>query len=140
MVSGGAVNASGLRGGGGGGPHRAPHEVRTISRARFDVWGEGREDWSHASSFGNAASLTRSNGGFMLGGGMSRRAASWAGIWRFGHAGGERDGHAAGYTDDRIAMSQRLSSATFKSVLPGRLARGEDRERVRMARGAGGST
>ncbi|MBV9975912.1 MAG: autotransporter domain-containing protein, partial [Hyphomicrobiales bacterium] len=65
------------------------------------------------SSDGNAAALSRSTGGFVIGGDVSARGFM-GGDWRFGLAGG--------YTNDRITVSQRLSSATFESVFGGAYA------------------
>jgi outer membrane autotransporter protein len=79
----------------------------------FDFWGEGFGDFGHVSSDGNAASLSRSTGGFVLGGDVSARGFM-GGDWRFGLTGG--------YTNDRITVSQRLSSATFESVFGGAYA------------------
>jgi outer membrane autotransporter protein len=97
----------------GKGPHRAPVEVRMYQPHMFDFWGEGFGDFGHVSSDGNAASLSRSTGGFVLGGDVSARGFM-GGDWRFGLTGG--------YTNDRITVSQRLSSATFESVFGGAYA------------------
>ena len=67
----------------------------------------------HVSSDGNAASLSRSTGGFVLGGDVSATNVLGAN-WRFGLAGG--------YTNDQITVNQRGSSATFESVFGGAYA------------------
>ena len=79
----------------------------------FDFWGQGFGDWGRVSSDGNAASLSRSTGGFVLGGDVSA-TNFMGGDWRFGLAGG--------YTNDRITVNQRGSSATFESVFGGAYA------------------
>jgi outer membrane autotransporter protein len=79
----------------------------------FDLWGEGFGDWGRVSSDGNAASLSRTTGGFVLGGDVSA-SNLLGGDWRFGHAGG--------YTSDSITVNQRGSSATFESVFGGAYA------------------
>ncbi|MBV9519579.1 MAG: autotransporter domain-containing protein [Hyphomicrobiales bacterium] len=95
------------------GPALAPVAVRMYQPRLFDLWGQGFGDWGHVSSDGNAAALSRSTGGFVLGGDVSARGFM-GGDWRFGLAGG--------YTNDRITVSQRLSSATFESVFGGAYA------------------
>ena len=97
----------------GKGPHRAPVAVSLYQPRMFDSWGQGFGDWGHVNSDGNAAAISRSTGGFVLGGDVSARGFL-GGDWRFGVAGG--------YTNDRITVSQRLSSATFESVFGGAYA------------------
>ncbi|MBV9751725.1 MAG: autotransporter domain-containing protein, partial [Hyphomicrobiales bacterium] len=91
-------------------PGLAPVEVRLYQPRIFDVWGQGFGDWGRVKSDGNAASLSRSTGGFVLGGDVSV-SNFMGGDWRFGLAGG--------YTNDSINVSQRQSSGTFESVFGG---------------------
>ncbi|MBV8183965.1 MAG: autotransporter domain-containing protein [Hyphomicrobiales bacterium] len=79
----------------------------------FDLWGEGFGDWGRVSSDHNAASLSRTTGGFVLGGDVSATNVL-GGDWRFGLAGG--------YTNDSISVNQRGSSGTFESVFGGAYA------------------
>jgi len=95
------------------GPALAPVTASFYQSRLFDLWGQGFGDWGHVSSDGNAAALSRSTGGFVIGGDVSARGFM-GGDWRFGLAGG--------YTNDRITVSQRLSSATFESVFGGAYA------------------
>ena len=91
----------------------APVAVQLYQPRIFDLWGQGFGDWGRVSSDGNAASLSRTTGGFVLGGDVS--AANFlGGDWRFGLAGG--------YTNDSITVNQRGSSATFESVFGGAYA------------------
>ena len=94
----------------GKGPRVAPVAVQLYQPRIFDVWGQGFGDWGRVSGDGNAASLSRSTGGFVLGGDVSASGVM-GGDWRFGLAGG--------YTNDRISVSQRGSSANFESVFGG---------------------
>ncbi len=95
------------------GPALAPVAVRMYQPRLFDLWGQGFGDWGRVSGDGNAASLSRQTGGFVLGGDVTA-TNMLGGTWRFGLAGG--------YTNDRITVSQRLSSATFESVFGGAYA------------------
>ncbi|MBV9181238.1 MAG: autotransporter domain-containing protein, partial [Acidobacteria bacterium] len=95
------------------GPALAPVTASFYQSHVFDLWGQGFGDWGHVSSDGNAAALSRSTGGFVIGGDVSARGFM-GGDWRFGLAGG--------YTNDRITVSQRLSSASFESVFGGAYA------------------
>jgi fibronectin-binding autotransporter adhesin len=95
------------------GPRVAPVAVQLYQPRFFDVWGQGFGDWGRVSGDGNAASLSRSTGGFVLGGDVSASGVM-GGDWRFGLAGG--------YTNDQISVSQRASSATFESVFGGAYA------------------
>jgi outer membrane autotransporter protein len=88
----------------------APVAVQMYQPRMFDLWGEGFGDWGRVSSDSNAASLSRTTGGFVLGGDVSA-ANFMGGDWRFGAAGG--------YTSDSITVNQRGSSATFESVFGG---------------------
>jgi outer membrane autotransporter protein len=97
----------------GKGPRVAPVAVQLYQPRIFDVWGQGFGDWGHIKSDGNAASLSRSTGGFVLGGDVSASRVL-GGDWRFGLAGG--------YTNDRISVGQRGSSASFDSVFGGAYA------------------
>jgi fibronectin-binding autotransporter adhesin len=97
----------------GKGPRVAPVAVQLYQPRIFDVWGQGFGDWGRVSGDGNAASLSRSTGGFVLGGDVSASGVM-GGDWRFGLAGG--------YTNDQISVSQRGSSATFESVFGGAYA------------------
>ena len=97
----------------GKGPRVAPVAVQLYQPRLFDVWGQGFGDWGRVSGDGNAASLSRSTGGFVLGGDVSASGVM-GGDWRFGLAGG--------YTNDQISVSQRASSATFESVFGGAYA------------------
>ena len=87
-----------------------PVEVAMRQPRLFNVWGQGFGDWGHVQGDGNAASLSRSTTGFVLGGDVTARDLL-AGDWRFGLA--------AGTTDDRTTVSQRLSSARFESTFGG---------------------
>jgi len=91
-------------------PGVAPVEVRLYQPRIFELWGQGFGDWGHIKGDGNAASLSRSTGGFVLGGDVSV-SNFMGGDWRFGLAGG--------YTNDSINVSQRQSSGTFESVFGG---------------------
>ena len=55
----------------GKGPRVAPVAVQLYQPRLFDVWGQGFGDWGRVSGDGNAASLSRSTGGFVLGGDVS---------------------------------------------------------------------
>ena len=88
----------------------APVAVQMYQPRIFDLWGQGFGDWGRVSSDGNAASLSRTTGGFVLGGDVSA-TNFMGGDWRFGVAGG--------YTSDSITVNQRGSSATFESVFGG---------------------
>ncbi|MBW0003533.1 MAG: autotransporter domain-containing protein [Hyphomicrobiales bacterium] len=91
----------------------APVSAQFYQPRLFDLWGEGFGDWGRVSSDGNAASLSRTTGGFVLGGDVSA-ANFMGGDWRFGLAGG--------YTNDSITVNQRGSSSTFESVFGGAYA------------------
>ena len=91
----------------------APVAVQIYQPRMFDLWGQGFGDWGRVSSDGNAASLSRTTGGFVLGGDVSASNVL-GGDWRFGLAGG--------YTNDHITVNQRGSSATFESVFGGAYA------------------
>ncbi|SEE58064.1 autotransporter-associated beta strand repeat-containing protein [Rhizobiales bacterium GAS188] len=88
-------------------PDLAPVSVQMLNPKSFDVWGQGFGDWGTTRGNGNAASLSRQTGGFILGADMTQ-TAGWSGVWRLGIAGG--------YTDDSLKISQRLSSGNFESV------------------------
>ena len=110
----------------GKGPRVAPVAVRMFEPRLFDFWGQAFGDWGRVSSDGNAAAISRSTGGFVLGGDVT--ATNLLGAdWRFGLAGG--------YTSDRITASQRLSSANFESVFGGAYA-GASFGAVRLRAGA----
>ena len=94
----------------GKGPRVAPVEIRMYQPRMFDFWGQGFGDWGRVSSDGNAASLSRATGGFVLGGDVSA-SGILGGNWRVGLAGG--------YTNDQVSVSQRGSSATFESIFGG---------------------
>ena len=94
-------------------PGLAPVAVRMCQPRMFDLWGQGFGDWGRISSDGNAASLSRATGGFVLGGDVSA-TNFMGGDWRFGLAGG--------YTNDSITVNQRGSSSTFESVFGGAYA------------------
>jgi outer membrane autotransporter protein len=91
----------------------APVAVQMYQPRMFDFWGQGFGDWGRVSSDGNAASLSRTTGGFVLGGDVSA-TNFMGGDWRVGLAGG--------YTNDQITVNQRGSSATFESVFGGAYA------------------
>jgi fibronectin-binding autotransporter adhesin len=94
----------------GKGPRIAPVAVQMYQPRMFDFWGQGFGDWGRVKSDGNAASLSRSTGGFVIGGDVSATNLM-GGDWRFGLAGG--------YTNDQINVSQRQSSGTFESIFGG---------------------
>ncbi|MBV8427260.1 MAG: autotransporter domain-containing protein, partial [Hyphomicrobiales bacterium] len=94
-------------------PGLAPVEVSLYHPRLFDLWGQGFGDWGRAASNGNAATLSRSTGGFVLGGDIAATSLM-GGDWRFGLAGG--------YTNDSLAVNQRASSGTFESVFGGAYA------------------
>ena len=71
--------------------------------APYAFWGQGFGDWGHNSGDGNAATLKRSLGGFVLG-----ADASVYGPWRIGVAGG--------YTTDSLTVRARNSSGTLESI------------------------
>ena len=110
----------------GKGPALAPVTVRLYQPRLFDFWGQGFGDWGRTKSDGNAAALSRSTGGFVLGGDVSA-SRLLGGDWRFGLAGG--------YTNDSINVSSRLSSGTFASVFGGAYA-GASFGAVRLRAGA----
>ncbi|MFI5014684.1 MAG: autotransporter domain-containing protein [Hyphomicrobiales bacterium] len=87
----------------GKGPALAPVAVRMYEPRLFGLWGQGFGNWGHTRGDGNAASLTRSTGGFVLG-----ADTVLASSFRLGVAGG--------YTADSLSLRQRLSSGTFESV------------------------
>ncbi|MBV9521052.1 MAG: autotransporter domain-containing protein [Hyphomicrobiales bacterium] len=92
------------------GPPLAPVDVRMYQPRIFDLWGQSFGDWGHGSSNGNATSFGRSTGGFVIGGDVST----------IGFAGSEwRVGAAGGYTDDKVNVGRRLSSADFENVFGG---------------------
>ncbi|MFI5015570.1 MAG: autotransporter domain-containing protein [Hyphomicrobiales bacterium] len=93
----------------GKGPALAPVEVRMYQPRMFGAWGQGFGNWGHTASDGNAASLSRSTGGFVLGADAAQ--TMWNGIFRLGLAGG--------YTTDSLNVRARLSSGTFESVFGG---------------------
>jgi fibronectin-binding autotransporter adhesin len=93
----------------GKGPALAPVEVRMYQPRVFGLWGHGFGDWGHTHTDGNAASLSRSTGGFVLGADATQNL--WNGIFRLGLAGG--------YTNDSLNVRARLSSGTFESVFGG---------------------
>ncbi|MBV8449451.1 MAG: autotransporter domain-containing protein, partial [Hyphomicrobiales bacterium] len=92
------------------GPALAPVAVQMYQPRVFDLWGQGFGDWGRTSSKGNAATLARQTGGFVLGGDISATNLM-GGDWRFGFA--------AGYTNDSLTVSARGSSGTFESVFGG---------------------
>jgi outer membrane autotransporter protein len=83
-------------------PLAPPAEPQGIS-----FWGQAFGDFGHSGTDGNAASLSRSTDGFVIGGDASAIGVA-GGDWRFGAAGG--------YTSDTLSIDQRLSSGTFQSV------------------------
>ena len=92
------------------GPALAPVAVQMYQPRVIDLWGQGFGDWGRTSSNGNAATLSRQTGGFVLGGDVS--ATNFiGGDWRFGLAGG--------YTSDSLTVSAHGSSGTFESVFGG---------------------
>ena len=108
------------------GPALAPVEVRMYQPRLFGLWGQGFGDWGRTGSDRNAASLSRSTGGFVVGADVAQTL--WGGTWRLGLAGG--------YTSDSITVRQRLSSGTFESVFGGALWRGELRGHPAAGRNA----
>jgi outer membrane autotransporter protein len=76
----------------------------------LNFWAQGFGDFGHSGSDGNAAALSRSTDGFVIGGDASLIGLA-GGDWRFGAAGG--------YTFDSLAIVQRLSSGNFQSVFAG---------------------
>jgi autotransporter-associated beta strand protein/YVTN family beta-propeller protein len=83
-------------------PALPPAEPQAIS-----FWGQAFGDFGRSGSDGNAASLSRSTDGFVIGGDASVIGEA-GGDWRFGAAGG--------YTSDTLNIDQRLSSGRFQSV------------------------
>jgi len=88
-------------------PNLAPVEARMYRPRLFDLWGQGFGNWGRTSNNGNAASLSRSTGGFVLGADTTV-SVPWSGSWRFGVAGG--------YTNDSLKITQRQSSGSVESV------------------------
>jgi len=76
----------------------------------LNFWAQGFGDFGRSGSDGNAAALSRTTDGFVLGGDASLIGLA-GGDWRFGAAGG--------YTFDNLAIDQRLSSGNFQSVFAG---------------------
>jgi outer membrane autotransporter protein len=93
----------------GKGPALAPVEVRMVEPRIFGVWGEGFGNWGHTGTDRNAASLSRTTGGFVVGADAAQ--SLWNGFFRLGLAGG--------YTSDSLNVRARLSSGTFESVFAG---------------------
>jgi fibronectin-binding autotransporter adhesin len=83
-------------------PMAPPPDPQTLS-----FWGQAFGDFGHSGTDGNAASLSRSTDGFVIGGDASVIGAA-GGDWRFGAAGG--------YTSDNISVADRSSSGTFQSA------------------------
>jgi autotransporter-associated beta strand protein/YVTN family beta-propeller protein len=79
-----------------------PADPQTLS-----FWGQAFGDFGRSGSDGNAASLSRSTDGFVIGGDASVIGEA-GGDWRFGAAGG--------YTSDTLNIDQHLSSGRFQSV------------------------
>ena len=94
-------------------PGLAPVAVSLYRPRLFDLWGQGFGDWGRVGGNGNAASLSRSTGGFVLGGDVSTMSFM-GGDWRFGLAGG--------YTNDSLTVNQRGSSGSVESVFGGAYA------------------
>ncbi|WP_175525697.1 autotransporter domain-containing protein [Bosea sp. OK403] len=69
----------------------------TLNADRFAVWGQGYGSWGHSDSDGNAARLTRSTGGFLLG----ADAALFDTL---------RIGAVAGYSRSTFDVNSRFSS------------------------------
>ena len=76
----------------------------------LNFWAQGFGDFGHSGSDGNAAALSRSTDGFVIGGDASVIGLA-GGDWRFGAVGG--------YTFDSLTVDQRLSSGNFQSVFAG---------------------
>ncbi|MBV9566747.1 MAG: autotransporter domain-containing protein [Hyphomicrobiales bacterium] len=91
-------------------PSLAPVALSLYQPRLFDLWGQGFGDWGRVARDGNAATLSRSIGGFVLGSDVSARSLL-GGDWRLGLVGG--------YTNDSLAVNQRASSGTFESVFGG---------------------
>jgi fibronectin-binding autotransporter adhesin len=83
-------------------PAVPPPEPQTIS-----FWGQAFGDFGTSGTDGNAASLSRSTDGFIMGGDASVIGVA-GGDWRFGAAGG--------YTYDNFNVDDRDSSGHFQSV------------------------
>ena len=76
----------------------------------FDFWGEGLGDFGHVNGNGNAASLSTSIGGFILGGDVSARSSS---------AEIGASASPAATANDHLKVSQRLSTSNFESAFGG---------------------
>src|SRR5262249_12599602 len=88
------------------GPVVAPVEVRMAQPRFFGLWGQGFGDWGHVGGDHNAARMTRELGGFIIG--LDTERQLFDGTWRFGVA--------AGYTDDKLKIANRLSSGDYQSI------------------------
>ena len=88
-------------------PTKARPAIPLAEPQTLSFWGQAFGDFGHSGSDGNAASLSRSTAGFVIGGDASVTGLA-GGDWRFGAAGG--------YTSDTLNIDQRLSSGTFQSV------------------------
>ena len=62
------------------GPALAPVAVQMYQPRMFDLWGQGFGDWGTQESDGNAATLSRSTGGLVLGGDVSAYECASAAI------------------------------------------------------------
>ncbi len=91
-------------------PGKAPAAMLDYQPQIVNFWAQGFGDFGRSGSDGNAASLSRSTDGFVIGGDASMLGVA-SGDWRFGAAGG--------YTFDSFNVDQRLSSGSFQSVFAG---------------------
>jgi outer membrane autotransporter protein len=87
-------------------PALAPLTAQFAAPRIYEFWGQGFGNRGMTRSDGNAATLSRSTDGFIVGADVTQPAA-W-GTWRLGAA--------AGYTDDRIKVNARLASGELESV------------------------
>jgi len=91
------------------GPALAPVTVHMYQPRLFGLWGQGFGNWGNSSTDRNAASLSRTTGGFILG--ADAAPSMLNGMFRLGIAGG--------YTNDQLDVRQRQSSGSLESIFGG---------------------
>ena len=87
-------------------PTKARPAVPRAEPQVISFWGHAFGDFGRNGSDGNAASISRSTDGFVIGGDVSAIGVA-GGDWRFGAAGG--------YTYDSFSVADRSSSGNFRS-------------------------
>jgi autotransporter-associated beta strand protein len=87
-------------------PGKAAADPRRYQPQTLSFWAQGFGDFGRNRSDGNAATLSRSTDGVVIGGDVSVIGLA-GGDWRFGAAGG--------YTYDNFSIADRSSSGNFQS-------------------------